>query len=146
MTKCVELNIAEIPIPNTNTYVDLFLHDMGGQSIFRQKEFFPRLHWKNCSYFIVCFDTTCRKSFESVEKWIGLIQSSSTEVSSWESHDTATVSGCSGRGADTSNDDAPNILLVGTKKDLRGRRDDEEKQQVSEEGVSCFLLQDNNDE
>lgn len=122
MTKCVELNVAEIPIPNTNICVDLFLHDMGGQPIFQKREFFQQLYWKNCTYFICCFDLTCRKSFESVKKWIGLIRSTAVVVMSSSPQEGEDSGADDGIGSDSSgkdHDSVPTILLVGTKKDLR---------------------------
>lgn len=36
MTSSVELCVKEVPIPDTNVFVDLFLYDMAGQSVFNQ--------------------------------------------------------------------------------------------------------------
>ena len=75
MTAGVEMNVKQIPIPNTNITVDLFLYDMAGQSIFNQREL-SSLFWRDCSYIICLFDVSSRKTLQSCETWIQAVQSS----------------------------------------------------------------------
>jgi small GTP-binding protein len=75
MTTDVDLNVKQVPIPDTNITVDLFLFDMAGQSIFNQRELLSRC-WKDCSYIMCVFDISSRKTLQSCETWIQAIHSS----------------------------------------------------------------------
>ncbi len=60
---------------NKNITVDLFLFDVGGQSIFNQRGLSSRFY-KNCSYIICVFDVSSRKSLKSCDTWIQAVKSS----------------------------------------------------------------------
>lgn len=75
MTAGVDMNVKQIPVPNTNITVDLFLYDMAGQNIFNQRELSSQF-WRNCSYIICLFDVSSRKTLQSCETWIQAVQSS----------------------------------------------------------------------
>lgn len=75
MTAGVDLHVKQVPIPNTNITVDLFLFDMAGQSIFNQRELSSRF-WRDCSYIICVFDVASRKTLQSCETWIQAVKSS----------------------------------------------------------------------
>jgi small GTP-binding protein len=77
MTKGIELEVSEIPVPNSDIVVDLFLYDMGGQSIFNQRQMAKR-YWENCSNIICVYDVSSRKSLQSVMTWVTSVRSAST--------------------------------------------------------------------
>jgi len=77
MTKGLELEISEIPVPNSDIVVDLFLFDMGGQAIFNQLQMAKR-YWENCSSIICVYDISSRKSLQSVKTWVTSVRSAST--------------------------------------------------------------------
>ena len=74
MTAGVDMNVKQVPIPNTNITVDLFLFDMAGQGIYNQRELSSRF-WKDCSYILCVFDISSRKTLQSCETWIQAVQS-----------------------------------------------------------------------
>lgn len=97
MTAGVEWNVKQVPImknndanmvektkrnmnmnANTNITVDLFLFDIGGQSIFNQRGLSTRFY-KNCSYIICVFDVSSRKTLQSCDTWIQAVQSASSQ-------------------------------------------------------------------
>ena len=77
MTKGIKLEVSEIPVPNSDIVVDLFLYDMGGQSIFNQRQMAKR-YWENCSTIICVYDVSSRKSLQSVMTWVTSVRSAST--------------------------------------------------------------------
>ncbi len=77
MTKGIELEVSEIPVPNSDIVVDLFLYDNGGQSIFNQRQMAKR-YWENCSNIICVYDVSSRKSLQSVMTWVTSVRSAST--------------------------------------------------------------------
>jgi GTPase SAR1 family protein len=79
MTKGLDVEVSEVAVPNTNIVVDLFLFDMGGQSIFNQRQMAKRF-WENCSYIICVFDVSSRKSLQSVKTWVASVRSASTTL------------------------------------------------------------------
>jgi small GTP-binding protein len=79
MTKGLDVEVSEVAVPNTNIVVDLFLFDMGGQSIFNQSQMAKRF-WENCSYIICVFDVSSRKSLQSVKTWVASVRSASTTL------------------------------------------------------------------
>lgn len=85
MTAGVDFNVAEVvPIStNTNTtnntIVDLFLYDMGGQSIFNQREM-PTKFWSDCQYIVCVFDVSSRKSLQNCRTWIDAVRSARQQV------------------------------------------------------------------
>ncbi len=81
MTAGVNLNVKQVPIPNSNITVDLFLYDTGGQGIFNKREKSSSF-WTNCSYVICIFDVTSRKTLQSCETWMKAIRSSQKQYGS----------------------------------------------------------------
>ena len=79
MTKGLDVEVSEVAVPNTNIVVDLFLFDMGGQSIFNQRQMAKRF-WENCSYIICVFDVSSRKSLQSVKTWVASVRSASATL------------------------------------------------------------------
>ena len=75
MTSGVDLNVKQVPIPNSNITVDLFLYDSGGQSVFNKREITSSC-WKDCSYIICVFDISSRKTLQSCRTWIKAVRSS----------------------------------------------------------------------
>lgn len=75
MTAGVDMNITEVPIPDTNVIVDLFIFDTGGQSIFNQRQMAKKF-WKDCSFIVCMFDICSRKSLQNSRTWIEAVQSS----------------------------------------------------------------------
>ena len=77
MTTNLDVQVSEISVPNTNITVDLFLFDMGGQSIFNQRQMAERF-WENCTYVICVFDVSSRKSMQSAKTWVASVRSASS--------------------------------------------------------------------
>ncbi|KAL7521350.1 hypothetical protein ACHAWX_006069 [Stephanocyclus meneghinianus] len=91
MTTHVDLTVKTVVMPE-NFFVDLFVYDMPGQSIFN------RLHTAHCndaSYILCVFDASSRQSLEQCPEWINMVAEASP-----------------------SNKDAE-VLLVANKVDLR---------------------------
>jgi transport family protein 27 len=99
MTAGADMNEHSIPIPETNVTVDLFIYDLGGQSIFNQRGQMEGF-WKDCTSIISVFDVSSRKSLQNCITRVQAIQ---------------TVAGRS-----RTDDDGPMpCLLVANKIDLR---------------------------
>ena len=75
MTVGADLTVKEFKIPKSSITVDLFILDMGGQSIFNQREA-AKAYWNDCSYVICIFDVSSRKSLQSCAKWVQSVRSS----------------------------------------------------------------------
>eukprot|EP00899_Mesostigma_viride_P016656 jgi/Mesvir1/24992/Mv16950-RA.1 len=71
MTAGVEVVVCPVPIPDTSAVVELFLFDTGGQDIFNDM---TSKYWEGINTFILCYDATNMKSFDSCEKWFTLVQ------------------------------------------------------------------------
>ena len=99
MTAGADMNEHSIPIPETNVTVDLFIYDLGGQSIFNQRGQMEGF-WKDCTSIICVFDVSSRKSLQNCMTRVQAIQ---------------TVAGRSR----TDDDEPMPCLLVANKIDLR---------------------------
>ena len=138
MTKGLEMNVATLSLDDSqeenmnsgsgipkNFQVDLFLYEMGGQSIFHSHTTatdsnristgatatatatkMEQAISKHCSCVMFVFDVSCRKSLQNVIQWMDMMMKLNGERS----------------------DDIP-MILVGTKVDLR---------QVSSDHVICY--------
>mmetsp|Transcript_51710 Transcript_51710/g.155191 ORF Transcript_51710/g.155191 Transcript_51710/m.155191 type:complete len:242 (-) Transcript_51710:26-751(-) len=78
MTSSVELCVKEVAIPDTNAFVDLFLYDMAGQSVFNQREL-GTYYWDDVSFIVCVFDVSSRKSFSSCSKWVQSVRSAGND-------------------------------------------------------------------
>jgi len=59
MTTSVDFCVKEVPIPETNASVELYLFDCAGQSIFNQREM-NRKCWENTAFVMVVYDVSSR--------------------------------------------------------------------------------------
>ena len=72
MTAWVDFRVKVVPIQGTNTNVELYLFDCGGQSIFNQIEA-NNVQYDNASFFMLVYDVTSQSSFESCGKWLQMV-------------------------------------------------------------------------
>ena len=72
MTRRAEMYEHSIPISKTNMTVDLFIYDLGGQSIFNQRGQMDDL-FIGCTYLIFVFDVSSRKSLQNCKTRIDTI-------------------------------------------------------------------------
>ena len=73
MTAGADMNEHSVPIPDTNITVDVFIYDLGGQSIFNQGGQLEGF-WKDCTAIMCVFDVSSRKSLQNCITRIQAIQ------------------------------------------------------------------------
>jgi len=69
MTVGAEFTVKQVPIPDTNVVVELYIFDCAGQSIFNQVEMNSK-YYENASAVMVVYDVTSNESLQSSNKWI----------------------------------------------------------------------------
>jgi len=69
MTIGAEFNVKQIPIPDTNIVVELFIYDCAGQSIFNQLDLNSK-YYENASAIMAVYNVASRDSLQSTAKWI----------------------------------------------------------------------------
>jgi transport family protein 27 len=74
MTVGAEFCVKQVPIPNTNVVVELYIFDCAGQSIFNQVESNNK-YYENASAVMVVYDVTSNESLQSCNKWITNVRS-----------------------------------------------------------------------
>ena len=77
MTCGVDFAVKEQDVSNKDDRkVELFLYDVGGQSVFNQRELGSQ-HFQNSSVAVVVYDVGSRASFLACSKWLTIIRSES---------------------------------------------------------------------
>jgi intraflagellar transport protein 27 len=69
MTVGTEFSVKQIPIPDSNVIVELYIFDCAGQSIFNQLEMNSK-YYENASATMVVYDVSSTESFQSCGKWL----------------------------------------------------------------------------
>ena len=69
MTVGAEFCVKQVPIPNTNTIIELYIFDCAGQSIFNQLEMNTK-YYENASAVMVVYDISKPDTLKSCAKWI----------------------------------------------------------------------------
>jgi transport family protein 27 len=69
MTVGADFVVKQIPIPDTNTVVELYLFDCAGQSIFNQVEMNSK-YYQDAAAVMCVFDIGDLKSFQACGKWL----------------------------------------------------------------------------
>lgn len=69
MTVGAEFTVKQIPIPDTNVVVELYIFDCAGQSIFNQVEMNNK-YYENASAMMVVYDVSSAESLQSCGKWM----------------------------------------------------------------------------
>ena len=67
MTVGAEFTVKQVPIPDTNVVVELYIFDCAGQSIFNQVEMNNK-YYENASAVMVVYDVTSNESLQSCNK------------------------------------------------------------------------------
>mmetsp|Transcript_24046 Transcript_24046/g.44645 ORF Transcript_24046/g.44645 Transcript_24046/m.44645 type:complete len:222 (-) Transcript_24046:429-1094(-) len=70
MTIGAEFSVKQVPIPDTNVIVELYIYDCAGQSIFNQVEMNSK-YWENTSAVVVVYDISNPETLQSCSKWLG---------------------------------------------------------------------------
>lgn len=73
MTTAAEFCVKQVPVPETNASVELYIHDCAGSSIFNQIEMNAK-YWENASAVMIVYDVTNQESLQSASKWLQQIQ------------------------------------------------------------------------
>ena len=74
MTVGAEFCVKQVPIPDTNVVVELYIFDCAGQSIFNQVEMNNK-YYENASAVMVVYDVTSNESLQSCNKWVTNVRS-----------------------------------------------------------------------
>lgn len=69
MTVGAEFSVKQVPIPDTDVVVELYIFDCAGQSIFNQLEMNNK-YYENVSAVMVVYDVTSTESTQSCTKWL----------------------------------------------------------------------------
>jgi transport family protein 27 len=69
MTVGAEFSVKQVPIPDTDVVVELYIFDCAGQSIFNQLEMNSK-YYENVSAVMVVYDVTSSESTQSCAKWL----------------------------------------------------------------------------
>ncbi len=67
MTTGVDLAVKAVKIPDTETFVELYLFDTAGSPIFAPLR---ADYWTSCFFLMAVFDVTNRQSFTNLKGWI----------------------------------------------------------------------------
>lgn len=74
MTIGAEFNVKQVPIPDTNFIVELFIYDCAGQSIFNQLDLNAK-YYENASAVMCMYSISNRETLQSCAKWISGVKS-----------------------------------------------------------------------
>ena len=74
MTVGVEFSVKQVPIPDTDVIVELYIFDSAGQSIFNQIEMNAK-YWDNTSAVMVVYDISSAETLRSTHKWLQNVRS-----------------------------------------------------------------------
>jgi transport family protein 27 len=69
MTVGAEFSVKQVPIPDSDVVVELYIFDCAGQSIFNQVEMNNK-YYENVSAVMVVYDVTSTESIQSCNKWL----------------------------------------------------------------------------
>jgi transport family protein 27 len=69
MTVGAEFSVKQVPIPDSNVVVELYIFDCAGQSIFNQLEMNNK-YYENASATMVVYDVASNESLQSSGKWL----------------------------------------------------------------------------
>ncbi|KAJ3077939.1 Intraflagellar transport protein 27, partial [Rhizoclosmatium hyalinum] len=67
MTLNTEVSVKVVNIPDSNTSVELFIHDIAGHEVFLE---YSTKYCEGASVFIIVFDVTNPDSFASASRWL----------------------------------------------------------------------------
>ena len=73
MTVGAEFCVKQVPIPNTNTIIELYIFDCAGQSIFNQLDMNTK-YYDNASAVMVVYDIAKPDTLKSCAKWINSVR------------------------------------------------------------------------
>ena len=73
MTVGAEFTVKQVPIPDTNIVVELYIFDCAGQSIFNQVEMNNK-YYENASAVMAVYDVSSNESLQSSSKWITAVR------------------------------------------------------------------------
>jgi transport family protein 27 len=65
--------VKQVPIPDTNIVVELFIYDCAGQSIFNQLEMISK-YYENASAVMSMYSIASRDSLHATSKWIAAVK------------------------------------------------------------------------
>lgn len=78
MTVGVEFTVKQVPIPDTNTVVELYIHDCAGQSIFNQLEMNAK-YFDGAAAALVVYDISSKESLQSCAKWVSALKAATKQ-------------------------------------------------------------------
>lgn len=81
MTIGSEFVVKQVPIPDTNVLVEIFIYDCAGQSIFNQVELNSKFY-ENAAACMVVYSISSRESMQSCTKWFAAVKSALSSVDS----------------------------------------------------------------
>ena len=65
--------VCQVPIPNTNVTVDLFIYDTPGHKFFHNGTHSKGM-WQNTSFIMCVFDVSSKKSLQSIPNWLNTVE------------------------------------------------------------------------
>jgi GTPase SAR1 family protein len=72
----VELVTGSITVPGTTTVVEQYLHDTGGQAVFKD---WAAKYWSDISIVMLVYDITRQETFAALTQWLELVKSKRRE-------------------------------------------------------------------
>jgi intraflagellar transport protein 27 len=69
-----EFCVKQVPIPDTNILVELYIFDCGGQSMFNQLEMGNGKYYEDASSVLVVYDVSSSDSLKACGKWLEAVR------------------------------------------------------------------------
>ncbi|KAI8915826.1 small GTPase superfamily [Gorgonomyces haynaldii] len=66
-----DIGVKSVHIPDSETTVDLYVHDLGGNEVFME---YLEKFAKNANSFMIVYDVSNKESFQNIVKWINVIK------------------------------------------------------------------------
>eukprot|EP01039_Chlorochromonas_danica_P002776 gene2776-3030_t len=73
MTIGAELSVKQVPIPDSNYIVELFIYDCAGQSIFNQLDMNSK-YYEGAAAVVLVYSVASRESLQSTSKWFATVK------------------------------------------------------------------------
>eukprot|EP00736_Rhodelphis_marinus_P011494 Rmarinus@m.16176 len=71
MTVEADLSMKKVSVPGTNVFVELYIHDIGGNELFRDQ---VESYCGDAAVVLFAYDVTNRESFEQLGLWVELVR------------------------------------------------------------------------
>eukprot|EP00981_Chlorochromonas_danica_P008235 scaffold2066_cov229-Ochromonas_danica.AAC.19 len=115
-----ELSVKQVPIPDSNYIVELFIYDCAGQSIFNQLDMNSK-YYEGAAAVVLVYSVASRESLQSTSKWFASecpsIHTHSHTLDNFLSNNLTLL--CTAVKAALPSNSNPISIIVGNKTDLR---------------------------